>query len=38
MELFNSAKIYKMPIPQTKEEIAKGIKDTAIKVNNLKSC
>ncbi|MBX7076432.1 MAG: branched-chain amino acid transaminase [Methanobacteriaceae archaeon] len=35
--LFNSAKIYKMPIPQTKEEIAKGIKDT-IKVNNLKSC
>lgn len=26
-----------MPIPQTKEEIAKGIKDT-IKVNNLKSC
>ena len=35
--LFNSAKIYKMPIPYTQEEIANAIKDT-IKINNLKSC
>ena len=35
--LFNSAKIYKMPIPYTQEEIANAIKDI-IKINNLKSC
>jgi len=35
--LFDSAKIYKMPIPFEKEEIANAIKDT-ITINNLKSC
>jgi len=34
--LFNSAKIFKMVIPYTKEEIREAIKDT-IKVNKLKS-
>jgi branched-chain amino acid aminotransferase len=35
--LFNSAKIYKMPIPYTQEEIGNAIKNT-IKTNELKSC
>ncbi|RBQ22632.1 hypothetical protein ALNOE001_16900 [Candidatus Methanobinarius endosymbioticus] len=35
--LFDSAKIYKMTIPFTKEKIANGIKET-ITINNLKSC
>ncbi len=35
--LFNSAKILKMDIPYTKEEIRQAVKDT-IKVNKLKSC
>lgn len=35
--LFNSAKIYKMDIPFTQEDISKAIKDT-IAINNLKSC
>lgn len=35
--LFDSAKIYKMPIPFEKEEIANAIKETII-INNLKSC
>ena len=35
--LFNSAKILKMDIPFTKEEIRQAIKDT-IKTNKLKSC
>jgi len=35
--LFNSAKIFKMNIPFTKEEIRQAIKDT-IKINKLKSC
>ncbi|MCL2688068.1 MAG: branched-chain-amino-acid transaminase [Methanobrevibacter sp.] len=35
--LFNSAKIYKMDIPFTHDEISNGIKDT-IAINNLKSC
>jgi len=35
--LFNSAKILKMVIPFTKEEIRQAIKDT-IKINKLKSC
>jgi len=35
--LFNSAKILRMDIPYTKEEITKAIKDT-IKVNKLDSC
>ena len=35
--LFDSAKIYKMPIPYTEEEIAEAIKEI-IRVNDLKSC
>ncbi len=35
--LFNSAKIYNMPIPNTKEEISEAIKET-VRINNLKSC
>jgi branched-chain amino acid aminotransferase len=35
--LFDSAKIYRMPIPYTKEEITKAILET-IQVNELKSC
>lgn len=35
--LFDSAKVYKMEIPFSQEEISKAIKDT-IKINNLKSC
>ena len=35
--LFDSAKIYRMPIPYTKEEITKAILET-IRVNKLKSC
>ncbi len=35
--LFNSAKIYRMQIPYTEEEINKAIKET-IKANNLKEC
>lgn len=35
--LFNSAKILKMNIPYTKEQIRQAIKDT-IKINKLKSC
>jgi branched-chain amino acid aminotransferase len=35
--LFDSAKIYRMPIPYTKEEITKAILET-IRVNELKSC
>ena len=35
--LFDSAKIYNMPIPFEKEEIANAIKET-ITINNLKSC
>jgi len=35
--LFNSAKILKMDIPYTKEEIRQAVKDT-IKVNKLKGC
>jgi branched-chain amino acid aminotransferase len=35
--LFDSAKIYKMPIPFTKNEIADAIKDV-VAINNLKSC
>jgi len=35
--LFDSAKIYKMPIPFSKTEISNGIRDV-IAINNLKSC
>ena len=35
--LYNSAKIYNMPIPNTKEEISEAIKET-VRINNLKSC
>ena len=35
--LFDSAKIYKIDIPYTQEEIAEAIKET-VKVNDLKSC
>jgi len=35
--LFNSAKIFKMDIPYSKEEFRQAVKDT-IKVNKLKSC
>ena len=35
--LFDSANIYKMPIPFEKEEISSAIKET-IAINNLKSC
>ena len=35
--LFNSAKVYKMDIPYTEEEIADAIRQT-VKINNLVSC
>ena len=35
--LFDSAKIYKMPIPYSEDEIASAIKET-IAINNLSSC
>ena len=35
--LFDSAKIYKIPIPYTEEEIAEAIKET-VRVNGLESC
>jgi len=35
--IFDSAKIYRMPIPYSKEEIANAILET-IRANNLKSC
>ncbi len=35
--LFESAKIYKMPIPFSKTEVSDAIKDV-VAINNLKSC